>query len=270
VVAELGPGDSIGIGLAALLSGVDRYYALDLVPYSVLKHNLAIFDELVCLFRERAPLPDEDEFPFLNPKLDSYEFPHRLLSEESLSRALMPERIADIRLSIERIDYEHSRISYRAPWADPSVIQMESVDMIYSQAVLEHVDDLSSVYKAMRRWLRSTGVMSHQIDYRCHGKADTWNGHWGYSDAIWKIVVGRRPYLLNRVPHSEHIRLLKNAGFTILDERLVRSRSLLRQKDLAPRFHALTEEDLTTSGAFILAASSGLTRVSPSRSVASE
>ncbi len=52
-VAELGPGDSIGIGLAALLSGAERYYALDVVPYPDLKSNLAIFDELVRLFRER-------------------------------------------------------------------------------------------------------------------------------------------------------------------------------------------------------------------------
>src|ERR1700733_11905341 len=51
IAAELGPGDSIGIGLAALLSGVERYYALDLVRYTDLRKNLGIFDELVALFR---------------------------------------------------------------------------------------------------------------------------------------------------------------------------------------------------------------------------
>jgi hypothetical protein len=33
-VGEIGPGDSLGIGLAALLAGSDRYYGLDVVPYS--------------------------------------------------------------------------------------------------------------------------------------------------------------------------------------------------------------------------------------------
>src|SRR5262245_35644000 len=49
-VAELGPGDSIGIGLAALLCGAEKYYALDVVRYSDLRTNLAIFDRLVQLF----------------------------------------------------------------------------------------------------------------------------------------------------------------------------------------------------------------------------
>ena len=34
VVAELGPGHSIGIGLAALISGAEQYYGLDAVQYA--------------------------------------------------------------------------------------------------------------------------------------------------------------------------------------------------------------------------------------------
>jgi SAM-dependent methyltransferase len=252
-VAELGPGDSIGIGLAALLSGVERYYALDVVRYSDLSSNLKIFDELLSLFGNREAVPAEDEFPSLNPKLDGYEFPVQLLDDAALERALHPARVADIRRSIEQADDKDSRISYRAPWADPSLIETDSVDLIYSQAVLEHVDDLPGVYSAMRRWLKPTGMLSHQIDYRCHGKADHWNGHWTYSDSVWKIVVGKRPYLLNRVPHSEHVRLLQENGFSVIGERLVRQPSALQARNLARRFRGISEQDLTTSGAFVLA-----------------
>ena len=47
VIAELGPGDSLGIGLAALLSGANKYYAFDAVQYATNKRNFEIFYELV-------------------------------------------------------------------------------------------------------------------------------------------------------------------------------------------------------------------------------
>ncbi len=252
IVAELGPGDSIGIGLAALLSGVEKYYALDVVRYSDLKTNLQIFDELILMFRNREAVPAGNEFSGMNPKLRDYSFPHKLLTDELLNKALEPARIEQIRSSLASVGEIDSRIYYHAPWADPAIIQPQSVDMIFSQAVLEHVTDLSEVYGAMQLWLKPNGIMTHQIDYSCHGKADNWNGHWTYSDQVWKLIVGRRPYLLNRVPHSEHISLLREHGFDVLVETTVQSESRLRPHNLAKRFRTLSEQDLTTSGAFVV------------------
>src|SRR5450631_1044571 len=70
-VAEFGPGDSIGIGLAALLCGADRYYGLDALPLANLRRNLSVLDELVELFRARLPIPGDVEFPNVRPKLRS-------------------------------------------------------------------------------------------------------------------------------------------------------------------------------------------------------
>jgi len=253
IAAELGPGDSIGIGLAALLSGVEKYYALDLVRYSDLRKNLTILDELISLFRARAPVPAGDEFPFLNPKLESYGFPHYILDAMALDAALNPQRVSAIRSSLESGASENSMITYQAPWSDPAVLRDRSVDLIYSHAVLEHVGDLRGVYETMHRWLKADGTMSHQIDFKCHGKADTWNGHWTYSDLAWKVVVGRRPYLLNRAPHSEHVRLLSESGFEIVSDNVTCTPSVLKRRDLAKRFRGLSHADLTTSGAFVVA-----------------
>jgi len=254
VVAELGPGDSIGIGLAALLSGAEKYYALDLVQYSDLKRNLKIFDDLVSMFTHEMPIPDDSEFPLLYPKLDRYEFPRALIDANLRRRSLSPERVEAIRSSIAHCGLEGSIVSYKAPWDAPDVIDDGSVDLIFSQAVLEHVDDLPGVYAAMRSWLKPAGIMTHQIDFKCHGKANVWNGHWTYSDLAWKVMVGRRSYLLNRQPHSVHVELMERSGFRILEDTLVRSASQLHRKELPERFRELSDDDLTTSGAFIVAA----------------
>ena len=155
--------------------------------------------------------------------------------------------------AIDRAGDAPTMIVYQAPWLDPAVIRPGSVDFICSQAALEHVDDLDGAYSAMRRWIAPTGLMSHQIDYKCHRKADTWNGHWTYSDFAWKVVVGRRSYLLNRAPHSRHLEMLARHGFEVLDERPTKAESRLARAALAPRFRGLSDDDLTTSGAYILA-----------------
>jgi hypothetical protein len=53
-LAEPGPGDSLGVGLAALLSGISNYYALDIVRFSSPERNSKVFEELVSLFKARA------------------------------------------------------------------------------------------------------------------------------------------------------------------------------------------------------------------------
>lgn len=253
IVAELGPGDSIGMGLAALITGAEKYFAFDVVEFAAAKKNIKIFDDLVDLFKRREPIPNEDEFPNINPKLDAYHFPTKMLTDERLNAALEPSRISRIRNSVLDFNSRDSSIQYIVPWSDSNILEPTSVDMIYSQAVLEHVDNLPHTYQAIYSWLKPEGFISHTIDFKCHGTAVEWNGHWTYSDFIWKLIKGRRTYLLNREPHSTHIRLMKEMGFKILCDKTVQSSSDIRNEDLALPYRSLPKEDLNTSGAFILA-----------------
>ena len=255
-VAELGPGDSLGTGIAALLCGVDTYYAFDLVQYATNDRNLKVLDELLNLFHRRAPIPADSEFPEVLPRLVSYEFPAHILSDEQLSRSLAHERVQSIRRALVRLTFEPIngiRVCYRVPWDNAEVIQPNSVDMVFSQAVLEHVGDLQSTYRALFQWLKPTGYMSHTIDFRSHGISKEWNGHWSFSDLEWKLVHGRRPWLLNRQPHSIHLRLAEQNRFKIVSD--VRQQDLggLDRRHLARTFQALSEQDLTTSSTFIQA-----------------
>lgn len=252
IVAELGPGDSIGIGLAAILSGAEQYCAFDVREFATNERNVRIFDSLCELFADRAAIPDSNEYPEVKPELNDYSFPRGVLSEERLSGALAPQRRASIRASIMDRS-ENSRVRYIVPWDDFKGLREESVDMIFSQAVLEHVDDLPRTYASIHRWLKPGGYMSHQIDFRSHGTAEAWNGHWTYSDVTWRIMRGRRPYLINRVPCSEHLRLIREDGFEVLTAIATHSESGVERKSLAPRFRGLSDEDLTTSSLFVQA-----------------
>ncbi len=245
-VAELGPGDSIGIGLAALLCGADRYYGLDALPLANLGRNLGVFEELVDLFRARTAIPGDEEFPGVRPKLRSYEYPDALFTPPD------EPRIQRIRRSIVDPQNPDSMIRYIAPWWNPEVIERGGVNMIFSQAVLEHMDNLENAYTSMRAWLAPGGWLSHQIDFRCHGTAQAWNGHWSYGERTWRLLRGRRTFLINREPYSTHLRLMHEAGFTVVYEELASGPALGRRK-LAPRFASMSDSDLTTSGAFIQA-----------------
>jgi hypothetical protein len=251
-VAELGPGDSLGTGLASLLCGVDRYLALDAKAHAHREQNLAIFEELLSLFRRRAPIPDDVEFPLVRPKLKDYRFPSHILSEDRLSSALSESRIEKIRGAIPGGSTGGIILDYRAPWTDPSVVVSGSVDFLFSQAVLEHVDDLEGTYAAMRAWLKPNGFVSHSIDFSSHNLTRSWNGHWTLDDSAWRIVRGTRPYLINREPISHHLALLSKYGFTLVQVDKQEA-SVAPAFRLAPRFKGMDRVDLSTRGAFVQA-----------------
>jgi SAM-dependent methyltransferase len=254
VVAELGPGDSIGIGLASLMSGAERYYAFDVIEYSTVRRNLAIFDELVELFERREDIPGEDEFPEVKPYLDSYAFPGEMLTDDRLDAALDDERLQRMKRSILDMSGDDSMVRYQVPWNDSVIVEPDSVDMIFSQAVLEHVGDPDETYGKMHAWLKPGGFISHSIDFRSHGTADEWNGHWTCSDLVWKLIAGRRPYLINRLHHGAHIGLMEKNGFTVVCDVPIRMPSTISRRDLAPRFTEMGDDDLVTGSAFIQAA----------------
>lgn len=238
VVAELGPGDSLGIGLCALLSGAEAYCAFDVARSGAPRKNRELLLELAALFREKAAIPDAKEFPRLKPDLDSYAFPSHILTAG--------------RLAGRRGD-DGGRIHYFAPWYDNTVVKEASVDLIIGQAVLEHVRDLEHTYRSLSRWLKPGGVVSFLIDFTSHGMMKEWNGHWRYPDYAWRIIRGRRAYLINRAPHSAHLRLLRDNSFDVACDRVTAMSSGIGRGDLAPRFRDMSDDDLSTASAFIQA-----------------
>jgi hypothetical protein len=253
-IAELGPGDSLGVGLAAMLSGVNNYYSLDVVGYLNNNFNLKIFEELVTLFKTRAGRPTKG-WPDYDSYLDKKLFPSHILTDELLNTSLSEERIALIRNVLVNPGAQNKEviIKYMVPWSDDRVIDKETVDLILSHSVLEHVVDLESTYQAFYLWLKPGGMMSHQIDFTSHGLSEKWNGYRAYSELLWKITVGRRPFLINRQPCSTHINLLKKNEFNVICHLKRYKPDGIQRSHLSSYWKNISDDDLTCSGSFVQA-----------------
>jgi hypothetical protein len=250
VVAELGPGDSIGVGLAALLCGAQRYVALDALVHADPAGNLRVFDDLVTLFGRRAPIPGRGMFPEIALDLDSNAFPIDLIGEQRLRDGLDVERIAQLRRIVSGECSDPTVIDYRTPWEQVGGADADSIDFLLSNAVMEHVSDLETSYLAMAQWLRADGYASHQIDFRSHSLFHAWDGHWACPDWLWTLFVGRRGYLLNRQPFGVHRALAAMSG--LVEGSCVRIERMPESQHLAKRFRNIEAADRATCGGYLL------------------
>jgi hypothetical protein len=259
-VVELGPGDSLGLGCAALLSGSERYVALDVVAHASPEHDVRVLDELVKLFEHHTPIPNEKQFPNLLPRLSSYAFPKKMFSPDGARRIRVDhahvERIRSALLNRTHVLYDDVPLGYLAPWDERSV-DRDSTDLVITQAVLQdmaHGDrssKLADTFAAMAKWLRPGGVMSHQINFAFPG-GEAWNHHWRHSDAAWRVVRGNRPFFENRAPLSTYLALCEKSGLEVVSVKREHQEGMARER-VAPRFRDLPEEDFTTASAHIVA-----------------
>ena len=260
-VVELGPGDSIGVGLAALLTGADHYVGLDALPHANVSRSLEILEGLISLFNRRSRLPGDDVFPGVYPKLDSYEYPAVLLSDSTMRSGSSTERLTAIREAVATMNTttdQDAIVRYSGSWHSSSVVASGSADLVVGQGVLQDMDDqhaddlLSRGFATMRDWLRPGGTMTHQIELACPGM-EHWNGHWAMSPLEWRLVRGRRPYFKNGAPMSRYLKLAADAGFEVLMVQPVRDDSGLQRNGVATRYKRLPDEDYRTRAMYMIA-----------------
>jgi len=251
-VLELGPGASLGTGLAALLSGAERYHAIDALAHLRPGANLSVFSSLTALFRARAPV--RPGFPPIAEHLDERGFLSGVLRDDRLDAALHPERLDRIVRSIGELEAggRDGMLRY-STWDAPDPLPERPVDLLFSHVVLNQVRDLDDVYKACGLSVARGGWTSHQIDFSCFNSAREWNGHLAYGDLAWKVLSGRRPYFVNRARLGHHLALFERHGFDVI--RVIRGHGEegIQRARLSPRFRAVTDEDLATQAAFVIA-----------------
>lgn len=250
-IAEIGPANSFGIGICALLCGAEKYIALDIDDSYDSTLTTGIFEELLKLLISREPIPDDIVFPNINLRISNYDFPKDILNDELLDKSLSKDRINQILMEIQNVRGKNNVfISYYTPWqSNTNLLQIkrQNIDLIFSRAVLEHVKFPIILYKDINTILRKSMLMFHDIEYHSHGLSKYWNGHRHFSKLTWKIVNGNRPYFLNKVTHSEHEDLITGNRFKIL-----RSDRIKRDSNLRRGIYGMSVDDYETYGGAIV------------------
>jgi SAM-dependent methyltransferase len=249
-IAEIGPGDSLGIGLSAIYSGASNYYAFDVLEHAKTEKNEIINSELKEYFIAQKEIPNTEKQRFTAPSLPSYSFPEVL---KQYSREYYELKYNEIRKALMNGNSDEVNIQYIVPWMNSDKKDLKNIDLIFSQAVMEHVDDIEFAYREMFKWLRPGGVISHQVDFKTHEMTSEWNGHWFIGDAMWELLSHGRKYPMNRLPLSSHIQMIEKAGFQIVFIKPVEKENNFKgQLPKVPNI-VFTESDLVTSSALIQA-----------------
>jgi hypothetical protein len=239
VLYELGPGQSLGVGLAALICGVERYVALDIADFLPRANLLPVFDQLVALFRDKALPPNTTGFPNYAPLSLDVDF----------------ERAARLRAEVAAYarGERSERIAYEAPWSlRPELVG--GADMLLSHAVMQQTRSVAGTWGDIGRMLRPGGWTSHQISFSSYATSPVWNGHWRYPSWLWRIVLGRRDFYINRAPLADHLDAARAAGLEPMAVlRLERSDGFPRGALSRPWRTCLSDADAATEGAFVIA-----------------
>jgi SAM-dependent methyltransferase len=130
----------------------------------------------------------------------------------------------------------------------------QSVDFIWSQAVLEHVRraEFLDTMRETHRVLRPGGVASHRVDLKDHLGGALNNLR--LPSSLWEQEwMARSGFYTNRLRCSEILSMCREAGFEV--ELLGQDRWLqppIRRNDLAAEFRQLSDDDLQVKGFDVL------------------
>jgi SAM-dependent methyltransferase len=129
-------------------------------------------------------------------------------------------------------------------------IANDSIDLIFSQAVLEHVrrHEFLETMRQCRRILRTDAAASHRVDLKDHLGGGLNNLR--FRESIWESnFFVRSGFYTNRIRFSEMIFMFEQAGFDIESVSADRwEASPIDRKRLSLDFASITDDDLLVKG----------------------
>jgi SAM-dependent methyltransferase len=179
--------------------------------------------------------------------------PYLALERRLRERGLDPPQLAGARDSNAVLERCRARYLTRG-LESLRTLETASVDLMFSQAVLEHVrkKDFLATQQECRRILRPGGIGSHQIDLRDHLGGALNNLR--FSDRTWESdFFARSGFYTNRISFTPMIGLFRDAGFDVQVGNVRRWPALPTPRPrLAREFRSVSDEELCVSGFEVL------------------
>ncbi len=215
-VLELGPGESLFTALLAKSHGFERSLLVDVGDFAL-------------------------------PDIETYKSLAHWLAKEGLPCPILDH--CDSVMSMLRIlnsQYITFGLSSLKELPD------NSVDLVFSQAVLEHVrkHQFAETFKELWRIMKPGGVSTHVVDFKDHLEKSLNNLR--FSDRNWEAdwFAPSSGFYTNRIRLSEMMKLIEEQGFKVeVVEKTEWEVVPLPKHKLASQFRALTDEELKVSGA---------------------
>ena len=180
VTLELGPGDSLNSALIAKAHGSVKTYLVDVGDYAT--KNLEVYRNMEILLKNKGfHLPD-------------------------IAKA---DTITEIMDNVGGVYLKSGLKSLK-------IIPSNSVDFIFSEAVLEHIRqaEFFDVLVELRRVLKTNGICTHTVDLKDHLGGGLNNLR--FSRNIWESrFFSKSGFYTNRIRYYNMLALFKKAGFSI-------------------------------------------------------
>lgn len=211
-ILELGPGDSISTAV------------------------------LAATYNAKAVLVDAGQF------VKSNLVPYKLLVETLEKKGLATPELSMVK-NIDDILYVCDATYLTNGLQSLKQIDANSVDIIFSQAVLEHVrlSEFQDTLYEFFRILKPNGICSHQVDLRDHLGGALNNLR--FSNKVWESnFFAKSGFYTNRIRYSQMLKLSKQAGFQVKTNIISRWNSLPTPRyKIEKDFRSLTDDDLLVS-----------------------
>jgi SAM-dependent methyltransferase len=186
VVLEIGPGNSLAIGLLFLGYGAKKVFLVD-------RFKHLFWDEHDIVYHKKVL-----------EQIKEKDFHFSSVASEAI-----------VSMTNHSIDLDNNKLEYRFGDAANLPLDNCSVDMVFSNAVLEHVHDVRKAISEMGRVTKPDGFGIHEIDLRDHFFQATPLRLLRYPDWLWNLMTWNRPGYTNRFLLTDYLEIFKASGFLI-------------------------------------------------------